>query len=197
MTSHAHRPSDSSAARITAYCGVAVALITTIGGILGLVFNRTSVDTRGSTSAAVTPTTAAASVSNGAPETGLRFSPLLNGKLTVSGSALKDIIGMYVLIGPKSSSGEYDVGCGNVVNQRWQTEVTTDASWPNYPLATVPAYDSCVAAAGVRAYKFTFQGTETTTPSSPDPILDCARRNGLNCFNGPGFAPPTTYRPNQ
>lgn len=128
MASHAHRPGDSvSAARITAYCGVAAALITTIGGIIGLVVNRNSIDPKGPptvpitsaaiTSAAITPTPTATSLSNGAPDSGLRFSPLINGKLTVSGSALKDVIGMYVVIGPKSSSGGYDTGCGNVVNQ--------------------------------------------------------------------------------
>jgi hypothetical protein len=116
----------------------------------------------------------------------------------VSGSALKDVIGMYVVIGPKSSSGGYDTGCGNVVNQRWQTEVTTDASWPNYPLVTVPAYGSCVVATSASAFKFTFQGTETTTPPPPpDQILDCVKQNGPSCFNGPGFGPPTTYQPNQ
>ena len=138
----------------------------------------------------LTPTPTTTSLSNGAPDTGLRFSPLINGKLTVSGSAQKDVIGMYVVIGPKSSGG-YDTGCGNVVNQRWQTDVTTDASWPNYPLVTVPAYGSCVVATSASALKFTFQGTETTTPP-PDQILDCAKQNGLSCFNGPGFGPPTT-----
>ena len=102
---------------------------------------------------------------------------------------------MYVVIGPKSSGG-YDTGCGNVVNQRWQTDVTTDASWPNYPLVTVPTYGACVVGASASALKFIYQGTETTTPP-PDQILDCAEQNGLSCFNGPGFGPPTTYEPNQ
>ena len=197
MASHAHRPGDSvSAARITAYCGVAVALITTIGGIIVVNHKPVPITSAAITSAAITPTPTATSLSNGAPDTGLRFSPLINGKLTVSGSAQKDVIGMYVVIGPKSSSATYDTGCGNVVNQRWQTEVTTDASWPTYPLVTVPAYGSCVVGASASALKFAYQGTETTTPP-PDQILDCAEQNGLSCFNGPGFGPPTTYEPNQ
>src|SRR5882757_5722609 len=99
MTSHAYRPGDSvSAARITAYCGVVIALITTIGGIASLVLNRNSVDSKGPltaaiTSAAITSAPTATSLPNGAPDTGLRFSPLINGKLTVSGSTLNDVTG--------------------------------------------------------------------------------------------------------
>ena len=47
----------------------------------------------------------ATSLATGGPDTGLRFSPLTNGKLTVSGSAQKDIVGMYVMIGPKPLGG--------------------------------------------------------------------------------------------
>lgn len=202
MTSHAYRPGDSvSAARITAYCGVVIALITTIGGIATLVLDRNSVDSKGQltaavTSAAITSAPTATSLPNGRPDTGLRFSPLINGKLTVSGSTLNDVTGMYVVIGPKSSGG-YDTGCGNVVNQRWQTEVTTDVSWPSYPLVTVPAYGSCVVATSASAFKFTFQGTETPTPPPSDEILECAKQNGPSCFDRPGFGSPTIYEPNQ
>jgi hypothetical protein len=209
MASHAHNSADSgdpvSAAKITAYGGVGVAIIGLIGTIVGLMLNHTSSNSEGPSpaaitpaSAAVTPTPTATNLSNGAPDTGLRFSPLINGILTVSGSTQKDVIGMYVVIGPKSSSGGYDTGCGNVMNQRWQAEVATDASWPNYPLVTVPAYGSCVGATSASALKFTFQGTKPTTPPPPpDQILDCAKQNGPSCFNGPGFGPPTTYQPNQ
>jgi hypothetical protein len=64
--------------------------------------------------------------------------------------------------------------------------------------ASVPAYGSCVGATSASALKFTFQGTEPTTPPPPPPdqILDCAKQHGPSCFNGPGFGPPTTY-PNQ
>lgn len=196
MASHVHGPDESvSAARITAYCGVAVALISMAGGIITLLANHEGKSMPVTTAVANSVPTATNS-SPEAPDTGLRFSPLVDGKLVVSGSTLKNVIGMYVVIGPKSSGG-YDTGCGNVVNQRWQTEVTTDASWPNYPLVTVPAYGSCVGATRASAFKFTFQGSETTTPSAPSPILDCVRANGPSCFTGPGYGPPTTYQPRQ
>lgn len=197
MASHSHHPSDAvSAARITAYCGVVAALITTIGAII--VVNHNSINFKEPPTAAITPTPTATSLP-GAPNTELRFSPLINGKLTVSGSAPKDVNGMFVIIGPRSSPGRYDMGCGNVVNQRWQTEITTDTSWPNYPLVTQASYGSCPVVTSERAFKFTFHGTETTPlpPPSPDQILDCVKQNGPSCLNGPGFLPPTTYQPNQ
>jgi hypothetical protein len=105
---------------------------------------------------------------------------------------------MYVMIGPKPLGG-YDTGCGNVTDQRWQAQVATDASWPNYPLVTVPAYGSCVSTTGASALKFTFQGTGTTTtpPPTPGQILDCTKQYGPSCLTGPGFGSPTTYQPNQ
>jgi hypothetical protein len=186
-----------SVAKVTGLFAVGAAIIGAIPTSISLLSHETVVsEPPPPTTAAPTPT--ATSLSNGAPDTGLRFSPLINGKLTVSGSAQKDVIGMYVVIGPKSSSGGYDTGCGNVVNQRWQAEVATDASWPNYPLVTVPAYGSCVDATSASALKFTFQGTEPTTPPPPPhQILDCAKQNGPSCFKGPGFGPPTIYQPNQ
>ena len=209
MASHAHNSADSgdpvSAAKITAYGGVGVAIIGLIGTIVGLMLNHTSSNSEGPSPAAITPTPTATNLSNGAPDTGLRFSPLINGILTVSGSTQKDVIGMYVVIGPKSSSGGYDTGCGNVVNQHWQAEVATDPSWQQYPLVTVPYYgSSCVAtsagasAYNASAYKFTFQGTgPTTPPPPPDQNLDCAAQHGPSCLNGPGFGPPSTYQPNR
>ena len=137
-----------------------------------------------------------------AVDAGLRFSPIINGKLTVSGSAQKDVNGMYVVIGPKPSGG-FDTGCGNVVNQHWQAEVATDPSWQQYPLVTVPYYGSSCGATSASAYnasayKFTFQGTEPTTPPPPprDQNLDCAAQHGPSCLSGPGFGPPSTYQPN-
>jgi hypothetical protein len=194
MASHVHGPDQSlSAARITAYSGVAVALIGLTGGVIHLVGDD------GGRSMPVTSAVATSAPTTtslkGTPDTGLRFSPLVDGKLVVSGSTVNDATGMYVVIGPKSSGG-YDTGCGNVVDQRWQTEVTTDASWPNYPLVTVPAYGSCVGTTKASAYRFTFQDSATTTPSAPYPA-DCVRLYGASCFTGPGYGPPTTYQPRQ
>jgi hypothetical protein len=199
MATQARGPGSTvSGAKLGVYGGIATALITTVGGIIVAVMNR-PVDPvpPGSTPTTVsTPT-----ISAGA---GLSFSPVINGKLTVSGSAQKDVNGMYVVIGPKPSGG-YDTGCGNVVNQHWQAEVATDPSWQQYPLVTVPYYgSSCVAtsagasAYNASAYKFTFQGTgPTTPPPPPDQNLDCAAQHGPSCLNGPGFGPPSTYQPNR
>ena len=195
MASHAHSPGDPvSPAKITAYGGVAVAIIglitAAVGPLNGLL--NPSTDSKGPPPAI--PITAV--------DAGLRFSPIINGKLTVSGSAQKDVNGMYVVIGPKPSGG-FDTGCGNVVNQHWQAEVATDPSWQQYPLVTVPYYGSSCGATSASAYnasayKFTFQGTEPTTPPPPprDQNLDCAAQHGPRYFNGPGFGPPSTYRPN-
>lgn len=134
--------------------------------------------------------------SNGRPGTGLTLGPLANGKLSVAGSAQKDVLGMWVVIGPKPLGG-YDTGCGNVADGRWQAQVSTDPSWPNYPLTTVPAYGSCASAGSAAGLKFTLQGTETTTPTPPPgQVLDCTRQFGPSCLTGPGFGPATTYQPN-
>jgi hypothetical protein len=181
-----------SVAKISGLFVVGAALITTIPTSISLLSHDTNPPP---TTAVAAPTTT--SLSNGAPDTGLRFSPLTNGKLTVSGSAQKDVVGMYVMIGPKPLGG-YDTGCGNVADGRWQADVSTDASWPKYPMVTVPAYGACVGATSARPLNFTFQGSETTTPSlPPGQILDCTKQSGPSCLNGPGFGPPTTYQPNQ
>jgi hypothetical protein len=184
MASHAHGPDDSGP-KITLYGSIATALIGAAAVIIVGVLNNNG------------PTT----LSNEAPlDTGLKFSPILDGKLTVSGSAQKDVNGMYVLIGPKPS-GRFDVGCGNVlVNRQWQAEVATDPSWQKYPLRTIAAYGSCPGATTLAsAFKFTFQPPEPTTspPPPPDQILDCAVQFGPNCFTGPGFGPPSVYQPSQ
>jgi hypothetical protein len=185
MASHARGPGDSgSADKLTLYGSIGTALIGAAAVIIVGVMNNPNVST---------------TLSNEArQDTGLRFSPIINGKLTVSGSAQKDVNGMFVLIGPKQS-GQYDAGCGNVVNQQWRAEVATDLSWQKYPLQTVAAYGSCPGGTTLAsAFKFTFQGTEpTTSPPPPDQILDCAVQFGPSCFTGPGFGPPSVYQPNQ
>jgi hypothetical protein len=188
-------------AKIAGLFAIGAAMIGAIPTSISLLSHETVDSKPPPPTIAATPTPTATSLSNGAPDTGLRFSPVNNGKLTVSGSAQKDVIGMYVVIGPKSSSGGYDTGCGNVVNQHWQAEVATDESWPKYPLVTIPAFSSCVGAASEAresVFKFTFQGTGPTTspPPPPDRILHCAKQNGPSCFKGPGFGPPTTFQPN-
>lgn len=194
MASHAHSPGDSvSVAKLSLFGTIGAA---TIGAVTTLVVGMSKDNDAPTVPEGPTPTIS--TVSNEEPlGAGLRFSPVINGKLTVSGSAQKDVNGMYVVIGPKPS-GRYDTGYGNVVNQHWQAEVATDPSWQQYPLVTVPYYGSSDGATSASAYTFTFQGTEPTTPPppAPDHILDCAAQHGPRCFNGPGFGPPSTYQPN-
>lgn len=186
-----------SVAKITGLFAIAAAIITAIPTSINLLSHET-VDNKPPPTTTAPPAPTATNVPNGGPETVLRFGTLTNGKLPVSGFAQKDVMGVYVMIGPKSSAGGYDTGCGNVVNQQWQAEVPTDASWPNYPLATVPAYGPCVGTTTAKPLTFTFQGTESTTqPPPPGQILDCTKQNGPSCLSGPGFGPPTIYQPNQ
>jgi hypothetical protein len=183
-----------SVAKISGLFLVGAALIGAIPTSISLL----SVDTKDPPLTNTTTAPTATSLATGGPDTGLRFSPLTNGKLTVSGSAQKDIIGMYVMIGPKPLGG-FDTGCGNVADGRWQAEISTDASWPKYPLVTVPAYGSCIGTTSARPLDFTFQGTtgSTTPPPPAGQILDCTKQNGPSCLTGPEFGPPTTYQPNQ
>jgi hypothetical protein len=206
MSLHAQRPGESvSVAKLGLYGTIGAGIITAVTSIVVGVLNHNS-GPRDAVSTGPLPTTTVLS-NEPRQDTGLRFSPIINGRLTVSGSAEKDVNGMYVLIGPKPSGG-YDTGCGNVVDQRWQAEVPTDPSWQKYPLMTVPAYGSCPTviapavddATSATAFKFTFQGTDPTPPPPPPPpdqILNCAAQFGPSCFNGPGFGPPSVYQPNQ
>jgi hypothetical protein len=130
------------------------------------------------------------------PGSGLELGPLTDGKLAVSGSAQKDVHGMWVMIGPKPSGG-YDTDCGNVADGHWQAMVPTDPSWPKYPLLTVPVYGPCTVTPGAKPVNFTFPATGTTTPTPPPgQVLDCTRQFGPSCLTGPGFGPPTVYQPN-
>lgn len=198
MASHAQDPGNPmSVAKITGLFVIGAALIGAIPTSISLLSHETvNAKPPPPTTASPPPTTT--TLSNGAPDAGLRVSPLVNGKLTVSGSAQESVSGMYVLIGPKPSGG-YDTGCGNVVDHQWQAEVATDGSWQKYPLQTFPAYRACDRATRASGYKFTFQGTDPTTPPSPVPadVLKCAAEFGPSCFNGPNFGPPSVYQPNQ
>ncbi len=204
MASHAHDPDDSvSAAKITAYGGVGVALIGAIAAaITGVVGHDNGPVSTGSTQAAITPTpttitpTASQKSDRGSAD---QFVISGTGDVTVSGSAQQDVNGMFVLIGPKPSGG-YWVGYANVLNQRWQADVATDPPWQNYTIRAYPYFGTSGGATRPTGLKFTFQGTEPTTPPPPPPtnqIVNCAEQFGPNCFNGPGFGPPSVYQSNQ
>lgn len=180
-----------SVAKVTGLFVIGAALISAIPTSINLLSHPAD-EPKSSTTAAPTATSVP-----GTPGSGLRFSPLVNGKLTVSGSTQKDVVGVYVVIGPKTAGG-YDLGCGNVVDQQWQAEVATDASWPNYPLVTVPAYGACTGGKGAHPLGFAIQATEPVTPTPPPgQVVDCTKQYGPSCLSGPGFGAPTTYQPNQ
>jgi hypothetical protein len=177
-----------SVAKVTGLFVIGAALIGAIPTSITLLSRQTDESTSATTTTSLV----------GAPNSGLRFGPLTNGKMTVSGSAPKDVAGMYVVIGPKSS-GVYDLGCGNVVDEHWQADVATDASWTNYPLVTVPAYGPCGGAKGVTTLGYAIPMTEPSTTPAPPPgqVVDCTKQFGPSCLTGPGFGTPTTYQPNQ
>ncbi|MEM6106622.1 hypothetical protein AAHS21_10210 [Mycobacterium sp. 050272] len=185
--------SVARAAKITGLFALCAAVVSAIPPSINLLSSDKQPPSLTNPATAPTTTTLAK-----VPDSGLTFGPLKNGKLTVSGSAQRDVVGMYVMIGPKPPGG-YDTGCGVVTDGHWQVEVPTDPSWPKYPLMTVPAYGSCAGAGSATGLNFAFQRTATTTTPTPPPgqILDCTKQNGPSCLTGPGFGPPTVYQPNQ
>jgi hypothetical protein len=209
MASHADDPGDSvSAAKLTLYGSIGAALISAAPIIIVALMNHTddTTDTtlsKGPTPTAITPTpttitpTASQVSDRGSAD---QFVISETGDVTVSGSAQQDVNGMFVLIGPKPSGG-YWVGYANVLNQHWQADVATDPPWQNYTISVHPYYGPSGGAASQSAFKFNFfQGTEPTTPPPPPPtdqIRNCAEQFGPNCFNGPGFGPPSVYQQNQ
>jgi len=189
MASQAHSTSDPvSVAKLGLFGTIGAAIIGAATTLVVQMSNHDEASNSGPISAASSETPMSG---------GLSFSPVINGTLTVSGSAQKDVNGMYVVIGPKPS-GRYDTGYGNVVNEHWQAQVATDPSWQQYPVVTIPYYGSNPSAARPSAYKLTLQGFDPTTPPPPPPDqkLECAAQQGPSCLSGPGFGPPSTYQPN-
>ena len=198
MATHAHDPGNSFSAAKQG--GIAVAVITTVGGIIVAALNQIGVFDKGpSPSAGPAPTT----ISNPPQQT----SPLgsmdkveINAagtEVTVTGSARKDVDSVAVMVGPRQSGGQYWASQASVFNQQWKVEVATDPRLPQ-PYTIDTRYHSVSGgAASESAFKFTFfQGTEPTTPPAPpNQIVNCAEQNGPNCFNGPGWGgPPSVYQ---
>ena len=170
MASHARGPgSDSvSGAKLGLYGTIGTAIIgavtTIVVGVLN--HNNGSGVSPGPPSTAITPaamtiTPTASQVSDSG--SAYRFVIGGTGDVTVSGSAQPDVIGMYVLIGPKPSGGFWGA-YANVSNQQWQADVLTDPPWQNYPIEVRPYYGPSGGANRPNALKFTFKGTEPTTP---------------------------------
>ena len=205
MASHARGPgSDSvSGAKLGLYGTIGTAIIGAVTTIVIGVLNHphSSGVSTGPPPTAITPAamtitpTASRSSDSGSA---YRFVIGGTGDVTVSGSAQPDVMGMYVLIGPKPSGGFWGA-YANVLNQQWQADVLTDPPWQNYPIEVHPYYGPSGGATRPNALKFTFQGTGPTTPPPPPPdeILKCAEKFGPSCFNGPEFGPPSVYQSNQ
>jgi hypothetical protein len=200
MASRAHHPGDSvSAARITAYSGVGVALI----GAIAAIITGVSHDNGNGIPTGPTPTIISHPKLTRVSNQGSVDKVEINGsgtEVTVTGSAAEDVDSVAVMIGPRKSGGQYWANVGNVSNQQWKLTIATDPHLPD-PYTVEARYHSVGGgAASESAFKFIFQGTDPTTPPPPSPtnqIVNCAEQLGPNCFNGPGWGPPSVYQSNQ
>jgi hypothetical protein len=197
MTSHAQDSTDSvSAARITAYGTVGVAII---GAIAALINTLVGNDNSHGASTEPAPTTISHPPMSQISNLGSVDKVEINGsgtEVTVTGSAEKDVDSVVVLVGPRASGGQYWANVANVSNQQWQLSVATDPHLPE-PYTIEARYHTVSGAAVTpRAFKVTFQGATPTTPPPPpgNQIVNCAEQFGPNCFNGPGWGPPSVYQ---
>jgi hypothetical protein len=200
MASHAHNPDDSlSAAKLTLYGGIATALITTVGGII-VAFSH---DNGPGVSTGPTPTVIShpkmKRVSNQGSVDKVEINPS-GTEVTVTGSAAKDVDSVAVMIGPRESGGQqYWANMGKVSSQQWQVKVATDPHLPEPYTIDTRYHTARDGATSENAFKFTFQETGPTTPPPPSPtnqIVNCAKQFGPDCFNGPGWGPPSIYQSN-
>ena len=200
MATHAHGPGDSvSAAKLSLYGTIGRALIAAVSAIIvGVVNHNGGTVSKEPTSTTFTPT-ALSEVSDRGSFDKVAINDSGTG-VTVSGRAEKDVNRVFVLVGPKPSGG-YWVGFADVLNQQWQADVQTEPRIPQPYTIAAYYYGPSGGAASQGAMKFTFQGTEPTTPPPPAPpadqIVDCAVQFGPSCFTGPGFGPPSVYKSNQ
>jgi hypothetical protein len=120
-------------------------------------------------------------------------------EVTVSGWAAGGVDDVVVLIGPKSSSGEYWVANGSVSGDHWDAVVKTDPHLASD--YTVEAYFNRGVnrplAAGVKPLDY--PPATSSAPSPPADLTDitqCAALYGQRCFTDPQWAPPAIYKPN-
>ena len=205
MALHARGPGSDSVT--IARIGLYSAIIAAVGGIVVALVNH--FDGFGPSMeppSTITPVAAATTITPTAKQTSdsgsaYRFVIDGTGDVTVSGEAQPDVMGMYVVIGPKPSGGFWGA-FANVSNQQWQANVRTDPPWQNYPIEVRPFYGPKGGDTRPNTFKFTVQGiqaaaTTTSPPPSPDEILKCVEQLGPSCFQGPEFGPPSVYQSNQ
>ena len=122
-------------------------------------------------------------------------------KVTVTGSAEKDIDSVVVLIGPRQSGGQYWAASANVFNQQWKLVVATEPHVPvPYEIRAYYRQRAGGSAATQSASYFAFQRTTPTPPPTPPPPrqeVNCAEQFGDSCFTGPGWGPPSVFRSDQ
>lgn len=198
MATQVHDPSDSvSAARIAAYGTVGVALIGAIGTVVTVLISH---DTGTTVSAGPPPTTISHPTPNQPSSQGSVDKVEINGsgtEVTVIGSAAKDVDSVAVLVGPRESGGQYWANMVNVSNQQWKLTIATQPRLPEPYTIEARYHTATRVGASETAFKIIFQATEPTTPppSPTNQIVNCAEQLGPNCFNGPGWGPPSIYQP--
>jgi hypothetical protein len=200
MATHAHEPGNSFSAAKQG--GIAVAVITTVGGVIVAALNQVGVfHKESSPPPPPTPTTISSPPQQTSP-LGSMDKVEINAAgtaVTVTGSARKDVDSVAVMVGPRQSGGQYWANQGNVFNEQWKVEVAVDPRLPQPYTIDTRFHTVSVGAATASAYKFTFfQGTDPTTPTQPpNQIVNCAEQQGPDCFNGPGWGgPPSVFKSN-
>jgi hypothetical protein len=118
-------------------------------------------------------------------------------EVTVTGWAASGVDDVVVLIGPKSSDGQYWVANASVSDQRWGVVVPTDPHVaPGY---NVTAYFNrgIMPAVAAKPLDFIPPTPPPTPPANPADITQCAALYGERCFTDPSWGPPAIYQPNQ
>lgn len=198
MTTQAQDPTASvSAAKIAAYGTVGVTLIGTIGTVVTMLIGH---DSGTSASPGPAPTTISHPTPNQPSSQGSVDKVEINGsgtEVTVTGSAAKDVDSVAVLIGPRESGGQYWANLARVSDQQWKLTIATDPRLPEPYTIEARYHTATRVGASEAAFKITFPETEPTTPppAPTNQIVNCAEQYGPNCFNGPGWGPPSVYQP--
>jgi hypothetical protein len=118
-------------------------------------------------------------------------------EVTVTGWAANGVDDVVVLVGPKSSDGQFWVANASVTDQRWDVVVETDPKVaPGYSVA---AYFNrgITPAVATKPLDFTTQTSPPPTPpANPADITQCAVLYGDRCFTDSSWGPPAIYKPN-
>lgn len=115
--------------------------------------------------------------------------------VAVTGWAASGVDDVVVLIGPKSSDGQYWVANASVSDQQWGVVVPTDPHVaPGYK---VKAYFNLgiMPAVAAEPLEFIPPTPPPTPPAIPADITECAAQYGDRCFTSPEWGPPAIYQP--